>query len=83
MTTAAYPVARLTGGTHVEKLIENIIAADRKAREIIEKAEMQQETIIAETAKEKSKDWSANQCRIELNQLQIDEQSKRLEDELK
>jgi hypothetical protein len=34
-------------------------------------------------AKEKSKDWAANQCRIELNQLQIDEQSKRLEDELK
>ncbi len=32
---------------------------------------------------EKSKDMSANQCRIELNQLQIDEQSKRLEDELK
>ncbi len=34
-------------------------------------------------AREKTKDWSANQCRIELNQLQIDEQSKRLEDELK
>jgi hypothetical protein len=34
-------------------------------------------------AREKTKEWSANQCRIELNQLQIDEQSKRLEDELK
>lgn len=32
---------------------------------------------------EKAKGMSANQCRIELNQLQIDEQSKRLEDELK
>ncbi|AFM14749.1 hypothetical protein Turpa_4116 [Turneriella parva DSM 21527] len=35
------------------------------------------------SAIEKVKDLSSNQCRIELNQLQIDEQSKRLEDELK
>ncbi len=35
------------------------------------------------SAIEKAKDMSANQCRIELNQMQIDEQSKRLEDELK
>ena len=79
MTTAAYPVARLTGGTHVEKLIENIIAADRKAREIIEKAEMQKESIDAETAQEKAKaieNYRSSFARAE-EQLNEEEQAKR------
>lgn len=63
----------------MEKLIENIIAADRKAREIIEKAEMQKETIIAETAKEKSKaieNYRSSFAREE-EQLNEEEQAKR------
>ena len=63
----------------MEKLIENIIAADRKAREIIEKAEMQKETIITETAKEKSKaieTYRSSFARAE-EQLNEEEQAKR------
>ncbi len=33
-------------------------------------------------AKERSKDWSADKCRIERNQLEIEEQSKKLDKEL-
>lgn len=74
-------VASLTGGTHVEKLIENIIAADRKALEIIQKAEVQKETIIAETAKEKSKaaeNYRSSFARAE-EQLNAEEQATRSE----
>jgi ATP-dependent exoDNAse (exonuclease V) alpha subunit len=79
MTTAPFFRVWLTGGTHVEKLIENIIAADRKAREIIEKAEMQKESIIAETAKEKAKaieNYRSSFARAE-EQLNEEEQAKR------
>jgi len=34
-------------------------------------------------AREKVKNWSSDQCRIEHNKIRIDEQSKRLDDELK
>lgn len=34
-------------------------------------------------AKERSRDWSSDKCRIELNQIEIEEQSKKLDDELK
>ncbi|GAB4439574.1 MAG: hypothetical protein OHK0011_22150 [Turneriella sp.] len=33
-------------------------------------------------AKERSKDWSADKCRIERNQIEIEEQSKQLDKEL-
>ncbi|MFZ5631150.1 MAG: hypothetical protein ACOY5B_18595 [Spirochaetota bacterium] len=33
-------------------------------------------------AKERSKDWSADKCRIERNQVEIEEQSKKLDKEL-
>lgn len=33
-------------------------------------------------AKERSKGWSADKCRIELNQIEIEEQSKKLDIEL-
>lgn len=34
-------------------------------------------------AKEQTKDWSADKCRIEGNEIDIDSQSKQLENELK
>ncbi len=34
-------------------------------------------------AQEKSKDWSADKCRIERNQMDIEDQSRNLENELK
>jgi hypothetical protein len=33
-------------------------------------------------AKERSQNWSSDQCRIELNQIEIEEQSKKLDKEL-
>ncbi len=33
-------------------------------------------------AKERSKDWSSDKCRIERNQIEIEEQSKKLDKEL-
>jgi hypothetical protein len=38
---------------------------------------------VCKEAAQRSKDWSADKCRIEFNQIQIEEQAKRLEDELK
>jgi hypothetical protein len=34
-------------------------------------------------AKEKMKDWSSDKCRMELNEVLLDEQTKNLENELK
>lgn len=38
---------------------------------------------ICDATKTKTKDWSADKCRIELNHILIEEQSKNMENELK
>lgn len=37
---------------------------------------------VCKQAKERSKDWSVDKCRIERNQIEIEEQSKKLDKEL-
>lgn len=37
---------------------------------------------VCKQAKERSKDWSADKCRIERNQVEIEEQSRSLDKEL-
>lgn len=49
----------------------------------LEKFCADQQSPLCASARERSKNWTQDQCRLERNQLEIEEQSKRLEQELK
>lgn len=54
-----------------------------ECRRYTEKFCADQNSDACKQAKERSKDWDKDKCRMERNQLEIEEQSKNMEKELK
>lgn len=54
-----------------------------ECKRYIEKFCADEKSAACTEARERSRDWSSDKCRIERNQIEIEEQSKKLDDELK